>query len=108
MMRRMQGETKAPTDPLDERRAAEQDEHARFNAACARGGPALLQTDTGLRLVWRVTADWWYICGPDNATAHAVPGRNDGTWATLLAWVGEPRHPLLVKRLLSRNGRRRP
>ena len=104
----MQGETGAPTDLLDERRVAEQDEQARFNAACARRGPVPLQTDTGLRLVWRVTPDWWYMCGPDAATASSMPGRNDETWATLLAWAGEPRHPLFAKRLRSRNGRRRP
>jgi hypothetical protein len=41
------------------RRAAEQDEQARFNAACARRGPVPLQTDVGLQLIWRVTPDWW-------------------------------------------------
>jgi sarcosine oxidase gamma subunit len=91
-----------------ERRAAEQDEQARFNAACARGGPAPLQTDAGLRLVWRVTPDWWYVCGHDDLTASSLPGCNDEAWAALLAWVGEARHPLLATRLHSHNGRRRP
>jgi sarcosine oxidase gamma subunit len=91
-----------------ERRAAEQDEQARFNAACVRRGPAPLQTATGLRLVWRVTPDWWYVCGPDDLTASSLPGRNDQSWAALLAWVGETRHPLLATRLHSHNGRRRP
>ena len=91
-----------------ERRAAEQDEQARFNAACARRGPVPLQTAAGLRLVWRVTPDWWYVCGPDALTAFSLPGRNDRAWAALLAWVGEPRHPLLAPRFLSHNGRRRP
>jgi len=94
-------------DPLKERRIAEQDEHARFNAACARGGPAPLQTEAGLRLVWRVTPDWWYVCGPDDTTAESLPGRNDQAWAALMAWVGESRHPLLAKRLVSRNEQRR-
>src|SRR5262245_25163505 len=71
-------------DGINQRRAAEQDEHARFNATCARGGPAPLQTRTGLRLVWRVTLDWWYICGPNETTAPALTGQNDGTWAALL------------------------
>jgi hypothetical protein len=96
------------SDPDEARRAAEQDEQARFNAACARRGPAPLQTEAGLRLVWRVTPDWWYVCGPDDLTASSLPGRNDGTWAALLAWVGEARHPLLATRLVSHNGRRRP
>jgi hypothetical protein len=91
-----------------ERRAAEQDEQARFNAACARRGPVPLQTDTGLRLVWRVTLDWWYVCGPDELTASSLPGRNDEAWAALLVWVGEARHPLLATRVHSHNGRRRP
>src|SRR5262245_11644459 len=90
------------------RRAAEQDEQARFNAACARRGPAPLQTAAGLRLVWRVTPDWWYVCGPDELTATSLPGRNDAAWAALLTWVGEARHPLLALRLHSHNGRRRP
>ena len=95
-------------DPNSEYRAAEQDEQARFNAACARHGPVPMQTDAGLRLVWQVTPDWWYVCGPDETTAFSVPGRNDRSWATLMAWVGEPRHPLLATRLLRHNGRRRP
>jgi sarcosine oxidase gamma subunit len=95
-------------DPDHARRAAEQDEQARFNAACARGGPVPLQTDAGLRLVWRITPDWWYVCGPDDLTASSLPGRNDAAWAALLAWVGEARHPLLATRLHSHNGRRRP
>src|SRR5712692_10530475 len=95
-------------DPDRKRRAAEQDEQARFNAACACGGPAPLQTDAGLRLVWRVTPDWWYVCGPDELTASSLPGRNDEAWAALLAWVGEARHPLLATRLPSHNGRRQP
>jgi hypothetical protein len=90
------------------RRAAEQDEQARFNAACTRRGPVPLQTDTGLRLVWQVTPDWWYVCGPDELTAPSLPGCNDEAWAALLAWVGEARHPLLATRLQSHNGRRRP
>src|SRR4030088_2893283 len=90
------------------RRAAEQDELARFNAACARRGPAPVQTAAGLQLVWRVTPDWWYLCGPDDLTASSLPGRNDEAWAALLAWVGEARHPLLATRLQSHNGRRRP
>ena len=90
------------------RRAAEQDEQARFNAACARRGPAPLQTAAGLRLIWQVTPDWWYVCGPDDLTASSLPGRNDEAWAALLAWVGEARHPLLATRLHSHNGRRRP
>src|SRR5262245_60017403 len=94
-------------DPGGERRAAEQDEHARFNAACARSGPAPLQTNRGVRLVWQVTPDWWYVCGPDETSADSLPGRNDDAWAALMAWVGEPRHPFLAKRLFSRNGRRR-
>jgi sarcosine oxidase gamma subunit len=106
-MRRTQGATNALLDPRAERRAAEQDEHARFNAACARSGPVPLQTATGLRLVWRVTPDWWYVCGPDDTTAPSLPGRNDATWAALLAWVGELRHPLFATRRLSRNGRQR-
>jgi len=89
-------------------RAAAQDEQARFNAACARRGPAPLQTAAGLQLVWRVTPDWWYVCGPDETTASSLPGRNDEAWAALLAWVGEARHPLLATRLHSHNGRRRP
>jgi len=96
------------SDPDEARRAAVQDEPARFNAACARRGPAPLQTAAGLQLVWQVTPDWWYVCGPDDLTASSLPGRNDEAWAALMAGVGEPRHPLLVKRLLSRNGRRRP
>src|SRR5262249_54075516 len=68
-----------------ERRAAEQDEQARFNAACARCGPAPLQTEAGLQLVWRVTPGWWDGCGPGDLTASSLPGRNDGTWAALLA-----------------------
>ena len=96
------------SDPDRERRAAEQAEQARFNAACARRGPAPLQTAAGLRLVWRVTPDWWYVCGPAELTASSVPGRNDAAWAALLAWVGEARHPLLAIRLHSHNGRRRP
>ena len=91
-----------------ERRAAEQDEQARFNAACARRGPVPVQTGVGLRLVWRVMPDWWYVCGPDELTASSLPGRNDEGWAALLAWVGEARHPLLATRLPSHNGRRRP
>src|SRR2546430_163105 len=96
------------SDPDSERRVAEQDEQARFNAACTRRGPAPLQTAAGLQLVWRVTPDWWYVCGPDDLTVSSLPGRNDAAWAALLAWVGEPRHPLLAARLLSHNGRRRP
>jgi sarcosine oxidase gamma subunit len=95
-------------DPDRARRAAEQDEQTRFNAACARRGPVPLQTDAGLRLVWQVTPDWWYVCGPDELTASSVPGRNDEAWAALLAWVGEARHPLLATRLYSHNGRPRP
>jgi sarcosine oxidase gamma subunit len=95
-------------DPNSARRAAEQDEQARFNAACARRGPVPLQTATGLRLVWRVTPDWWYVCGPDQLTASSLPGRNDEAWAALMAWVGEPRHPLLDPRFRSHNGGRRP
>ncbi len=91
-----------------EHRAAELDEQARFNAACARRGPAPLQTAVGLRLVWRVTPDWWYVCGPDDLTASSLPGRNDEAWAALLARVGEARHPLLATRFFSHNGRRRP
>jgi hypothetical protein len=91
-----------------ERRAAEQDEQARFNAACARRGPVPLQPAAGLQLVWRVTPDWWYVCGPDELTASSLPGRNDEAWAALLVWVGEARHPLLATRLPSHNGRRRP
>src|SRR5262245_10845836 len=106
-MQKLKGETKAPTDPLNECRAAEQEEHARFNAACARNGPVPLQTDAGLRLVWRVTPDWWYVCGPDDAVPSSIPGRNDKSWAALMAWVREPRNPMFAKRLLSRNGRRR-
>ncbi len=90
------------------RRAAEQDEQTRFNAAGARSGPAPLQTAAGLRLVWRVTPDWWYVCGPDDLTTSSLPGRNDQSWAALLAWVGEARHPFLATRLPSHNGRRRP
>jgi sarcosine oxidase gamma subunit len=90
------------------RRAAEQDEQARFNAACARRGPVPLQTAAGLQLVWRVTPDWWYVCGPDELTASSLPGRNDEAWAALLTWVEEARHPLLATRLQSHNGRRRP
>ncbi len=96
------------TDPDSERRAAEQDEQARFNAARARRGPVPLQTDAGLRLVWQVTPDWWYVCGPDALTASSLPGRNDEAWAALMAWVGEARHPLLDPRFRSHNGRRRP
>jgi hypothetical protein len=96
------------SDPDEARRAAVQDEQARFNAACARRGPAPLQTAAGLRLVWRVTPDWWYVCGSDDLTASSLPGRNDAAWAALLAWVGEARHPLLAPRLQSHNGRRRP
>ena len=92
---------------LDERRTAEQNEHARFNAACARGGPVLLQTEVGLQLVWRVTPDWWYVCGPNETAAPAIPGRNDGIWAALLEQVSEPRHPLFARRALGRNGRHR-
>ena len=95
-------------DPNSVRRAAEQDEHARFNAACARRGPVPLQTDTGLRLVWQVTPDWWYVCGSNALTASSLPGRNNEAWAALMAWVGEARHPLLATRLPSHNGRRRP
>src|SRR5712692_11845754 len=90
------------------RRVAEQDEQARFNAACARGGPVPVQTDAGLRLVWQVTPDWWYVCGPDALSASSLPGRNDEAWAALIAWVGESRHPLLDPRFRSHNGRRRP
>jgi len=90
-----------------ERRAAEQDEQARFNAACARRGPAPLQTPAGLQLVWQVTPDWWYVCGPDAHTAASVPGRHDDAWATLLAWVGEDCHPLWATHLQNPNGRRR-
>jgi hypothetical protein len=97
-----------PAPALSPRRAAEQDEQARFNAACAHRGPALLQTATGLRLVWRVTADWWYECGPDAATAPALPGRNDQNWAALLAQVGEPRHPFFGSGAGHRNGTRVP
>ena len=96
------------SNPDEACRAAEQDEQARFNAACARWGPVPLQTAAGLRLVWRVTPDWWYVCGPDELTASSVPGRNDAAWAALLAWVGEARHPLLVTPLPSHDGRRRP
>jgi hypothetical protein len=95
-------------DPNGEYRAAEQDEQARFNAACERQGPVPLQTAAGLRLVWRVTPDWWYVCGPHELTAYSLPGRNDEAWAALLAWAGEPRHPFLTTRLHSHNGRRRP
>jgi hypothetical protein len=98
--------TPLPLSAPSPQRAAEQDEQARFNAACARRGPALLQTAAGLRLVWRVTADWWYECGPDPATAPALPGRNDQSWAALLAQVGEPRHPFFLPRQRHRNGRR--
>lgn len=94
-------------DPLRERHTAEQDEQARFNAACARSGPALLQTAEGMRLVWRVSPDWWYDCGPNHATALSIPGQNDETWAALLQQVGESRHPFFAKSMLSRNGRRR-
>jgi hypothetical protein len=95
-------------DPDRARRAAEQDEQTRFNAACARRGPVPLQTDAGLRLVWRVTPDWWYVCGPDALSASSLPGRNDEAWAALLTWVGESRHPLLDPRFRGHNGRRRP
>jgi hypothetical protein len=91
-----------------ERRAAELNEQVRFNTACARRGPAPLQTATGLRLVWQVTPDWWYVCGLDERTAVSLPGRNDAAWAALLAWVGEARHPLLAPRPQNHNGRRRP
>src|SRR6266849_9210477 len=96
------------SDPNGARRAAVQDEHTRFNAACARRGPAPLQTAAGLRLVWQVTPDWWYVCGPDQLTASSLPGRNNEAWAALMAWVGEARHPLLATRLRSHNGRRQP
>jgi hypothetical protein len=96
------------SDPDEAWRAAVQDEQDRFNAACARHGPVPLQTAAGLRLVWRVTPDWWYVCGPDELTASSLPGRNDAAWAALLAWVGEVRHPLLSARVHSHNGRRRP
>jgi hypothetical protein len=105
MRRTQRGRTPEP-DSFSPLRAAEQEEQARFNAACARGGPALLQTATGLRLVWGVTADWWYSCGPDPATAPSLPGRNDQTWAALLGQVGEPRHPLCAQPTRGRNGRR--
>jgi hypothetical protein len=95
------------SNPDEALRAAEQDEQARFNTACARHGPALLQTAAGLQLVWRVTPDWWYVCGPDDLTASSLPGRNDEAWAALLAWVGEARHPLLATRLVNQNERRR-
>src|SRR5262249_47640124 len=95
-------------DPDRERRAAEQDEHARFNAACARRGPVPLQTDAGLRLVWRGTPGWGDVFGPGELTPPSLPGRNDEAWAALLAWVGESRHPLLATRFLSHNERRRP
>jgi sarcosine oxidase gamma subunit len=95
-------------DPDRARRAAEQDEQTRFNAACARRGPVPLQTDAGLRLVWRVTPDWWYVCGPDALSASSLPGRNDEAWAALLTWVGEARHPLLDPCFRGHNGRRRP
>ena len=94
-------------NPLSERAVAEQDEQARFNTACLRSGPALLQTPSGIRLVWRVSSDWWYDCGPDHATASSIPGQNDQTWAALLQQVGEPRHPFFTKLPASRNGRRR-
>ena len=96
------------SNPDEACRAAEQDEQARFNAACARRGPAPLQTAAGLQLVWQATPDWWYVCGPDDLTASSLPGRNNEAWAALLAWVGEARHPLLAIRLQSHNGRRRP
>src|SRR5882724_10228585 len=92
----------ASPDPA--RRAAEQDQQARFNAACARREPVPLQTAAGLRLVWQVTPDWWYVCGPDELSASSLPGRNDEAWAALLVWVGEARHPLLATRLQSHNG----
>lgn len=94
-------------DLLTERGAAEQDEQTRFNTACSRSGPALLQTPVGIRLVWYVTSDWWYDCGPDHATASSIPGQNDQTWAALLQQVGEPRHPFFDKPSASRNGKRR-
>jgi hypothetical protein len=90
-----------------ERRAAELDEQARFNATCVHRGPAPLQTAAGLQLVWQVTPDWWYVCGPDELTAVSLPGRNDAAWAALLAWVGEARHPLWAPRPQNHNGRRR-
>src|SRR3981189_2559079 len=86
------------------RRAAAPDEQARFNAACARRGPAPLQTEAGLRLVWRVTPDWWYICGPERTAARSTPGRNDQVWAALMAWVGGPREPVLSKRPMRSSG----
>jgi hypothetical protein len=85
---------------------AEQDEHARFNAACTRGGPALLQTESGLLLVWKVTPDWWYVCDLDDATAPSIAGQNDGTWAALLRQVGEARHSFFAANGASRNGKR--
>src|SRR5262245_47615929 len=106
-MQKPKGATKASTDLLNECRAAEQEEQTRFNAACARRGPVPLQTDAGLRLIWRVTPDWWYVCGPDAVAAASIPGRNDESWAALLAWVGEPRNPVFTQPLLNRNGRRR-
>jgi len=101
--------SKSPSnsDLPNERAAAEHDEQTRFNTACSRGGPALLQTPAGLRLVWHVSSDWWYDCGPDHATASSIPGQNDQTWETLLQQVGEPRHPFFGKRSMSRNGKRR-
>jgi hypothetical protein len=92
---------------ISQLRQAELDEQGRFNAACARAGPAVLQTDAGLRLVWHVTEDWWYICGPDEATAPSIAGRNDATWSALMQQVGARRHPLFGKKDAARDNRRR-
>jgi hypothetical protein len=95
-------------DPTHQVHAAEPEGQAHFNAACVRGGPVPRQTEVGLRLVWRVTPEWWEVCGPDDTTAYFLPGRNDGGWAALRIWGGAPRHPLFVQRLRGRNARRRP
>jgi hypothetical protein len=94
-------------DQISQLRQAELNEQARFNAACAHGGPAILQTEAGLRLVWQVTEDWWYICGPDEATAPSIAGRNDATWSALMQQVGARRHPLFSKKNSARDDKRR-
>ena len=79
-----------------------QDEMRRFNAAIANGKTAILHTTSlGDYFVRSVTTDWWYMCSTQQNSAsmfdqHSFAGCNDGSWASLMNQVEEPRNPLFA------------
>lgn len=83
--------------------AACMDERIRFNAAVKAGHVAILPTFAGDYEVISVSSDHWYTTVRVGETARSSAlnqrswaGCNDGTWAMLMAAVGEKRHPLFA------------